>query len=465
LQPLVVRPTGDDRWQIVAGHRRQQAAIRAGVATVPCIARLDLADAPAHVLLAALGENLRRDDLTDLEEARGYQAVLDLGLSATRIARLTGSKPSRVKQALAVTASEAASTAMANLSLALDQAAAIAEFEDDPDTAAYLIEQAQRGEGSFRHALSAKRNAREDNARRQAAADALSAAGITVLADGYEDPDNWPDATAIDRLVDPGDPERKALDADTHSDCPGHAAVIDQWDPERAGYYCTDPDTHGHAPRWASDSGTKSEPTDAQREAAKAERREVIANNRAWRDAEPVRREWLRDLLNRKRPPTGCLEFVTAEIMGRPDRVGDGSDAMLAGLLGVDSGGTWGRSVGDKLVAQATKSRLPLVLLAQVAADRETGMDVQTWRQHDPADEARWLRFLVSVGYTLSDIEQAVIDKVFPPADTDDTAGTDTDDADDEDPVTDSRPELTVIAGDADQGAGPENTTGDNDTA
>ena len=70
-----------------------------------------------------------------------------------------------------------------------------------------------------------------------------------------------------------------------------------------------------------------------------------------------------------------------------------------------------GRTAGPALEAKASDARLPLVLLAQVAAAREQSMDVHTWRQSTATAEARWLTFLAGTGYPLSAIEQTVIDK------------------------------------------------------
>jgi hypothetical protein len=53
----------------------------------------------------------------------------------------------------------------------------------------------------------------------------------------------------------------------------------------------------------------------------------------------------------------------------------------------------------------------------------ETSMDVHTWRQHRAEAEARWLKFLASTGYQLADIEQQVIDNVYPPDAPDDHQG------------------------------------------
>lgn len=96
--------------------------------------------------------------------------------------------------------------------------------------------------------------------------------------------------------------------------------------------------------------------------------------------------------------------------------------------MGVKSpAGTYGREVGIDQVAKSTEAALPLVLFAQIAADRERHMDASTqpgrmtWRAHRAA-EARYLVQLRDLGYTLSKVEQLVVSTVFPP-DAADAAG------------------------------------------
>jgi ParB family chromosome partitioning protein len=74
LQPLVVRPLGNNEYEIVAGERRWRAAQRAGVHEVPVLIR-ELTDGEA--LEIALIENIQRADLNALEEARAYQQLID----------------------------------------------------------------------------------------------------------------------------------------------------------------------------------------------------------------------------------------------------------------------------------------------------------------------------------------------------------------------------------------------------
>mgnify|MGYP001799255157 CR=1 FL=1 len=68
-----------------------------------------------------------------------------------------------------------------------------------------------------------------------------------------------------------------------------------------------------------------------------------------------------------------------------------------------------GRDVGATLGESATDARLPLVLLAQVAARYEKTMGTHAWRHRHP-DVARYLTWLASTGYTVAPIEQHVID-------------------------------------------------------
>ena len=75
LQPVVVRPVGEGAtYQIVAGERRWRAAQRAGLHTIPVLVR-ELSD--KEVLEIAIIENVQRADLNPVEEAMGYQQLID----------------------------------------------------------------------------------------------------------------------------------------------------------------------------------------------------------------------------------------------------------------------------------------------------------------------------------------------------------------------------------------------------
>ena len=74
LQPVVVRPRGEGGYELIAGERRWRAAREAGVPTLPAVVRQ--AD-DRDTLLLGLVENVAREDLSPIEEARAYASLLD----------------------------------------------------------------------------------------------------------------------------------------------------------------------------------------------------------------------------------------------------------------------------------------------------------------------------------------------------------------------------------------------------
>ena len=98
LQPIVVRPLFDGGYQIVAGERRWRAARMAGVADIPAMVR-ELSD--GEVMELALIENLQREDLTPLEEALGYQTLIETyGMTQDEVSKTVGKSRPAVTNAL-----------------------------------------------------------------------------------------------------------------------------------------------------------------------------------------------------------------------------------------------------------------------------------------------------------------------------------------------------------------------------
>jgi ParB family chromosome partitioning protein len=98
LQPILIRPLGEDEYELVAGERRWRAAKRAGLQTIPALVR-DVAD--SRPLEHALVENLQREDLNALEEAGAYQQLIeDFGLTHDEVAQRVGRSRSAVSNAL-----------------------------------------------------------------------------------------------------------------------------------------------------------------------------------------------------------------------------------------------------------------------------------------------------------------------------------------------------------------------------
>jgi ParB family chromosome partitioning protein len=88
LQPVLVRPLAGGRYELIAGERRWRAAGLAGLEQIPAIVRHD--DDAASLELAVI-ENMAREDLNPVEEARACAALVeDLGLSKEELARRVG---------------------------------------------------------------------------------------------------------------------------------------------------------------------------------------------------------------------------------------------------------------------------------------------------------------------------------------------------------------------------------------
>jgi ParB family chromosome partitioning protein len=146
LQPVLVRPTTGGRYELIAGERRWRAAQLAGLEEVPGVVRPHV-DAASIEL--ALVENMAREDLNPIDEARACSALVEeLGLTREEVGRRVGR--SRV--------------AVSNLTRLLDL----------PDEAIALIERGDLSEGHGRALLLAPDHADRRDLARAAAAEGWS---------------------------------------------------------------------------------------------------------------------------------------------------------------------------------------------------------------------------------------------------------------------------------------------------
>ncbi|MEY2453535.1 MAG: ParB family transcriptional regulator, chromosome partitioning protein [Acidimicrobiaceae bacterium] len=98
LQPVLVRPSADDKYELIAGERRWRAAKRAGLPSLPAIVR-EVDDTTS--LEQALVENLHRADLNALEEAAAYQQLIeDFHLTHDQVAARVGKSRAAVSNTL-----------------------------------------------------------------------------------------------------------------------------------------------------------------------------------------------------------------------------------------------------------------------------------------------------------------------------------------------------------------------------
>ena len=170
VQPLLVRPLADGGYELIAGERRGRAARQAGLARVPAIVR---DSGEAERMQTALIENMVREDLNPVDEARACAALVeDLGLSKEQLARRVGrSRP-----------------AVSNLIRLLDL----------PDEALELLESGELSEGHGRAILTVRGNDARRRLAREAAAKGWSVRETERKAKGVGRPRRRPL-----RLVDP----------------------------------------------------------------------------------------------------------------------------------------------------------------------------------------------------------------------------------------------------------------------
>jgi ParB family chromosome partitioning protein len=183
-------------------------------------------------------------------------------------------------------------------------------------------------------------------------------------------------------------------------------------------WICADPHAHGHKGHYPTrQAGQAAQPdgdagdqasaaADAAAKRARAERRLVIENNRAWRSAETVRRTWLAGLLARKAPPAGALRFILTEIAAAHwtlcSSLGQGHQ-LAAQLLGLD-----GKHAITDALAAAADGRAQVITLALILGAYEEHTSTDTWRTPKDSDR-HYLTALTGWGYQPSDIENHVI--------------------------------------------------------
>jgi ParB family chromosome partitioning protein len=442
LVPIVAVKTTDG-LRVRMGHRRTVAAVEAGRTSVPVVVTDDEVEGDAgeiERLLTQHAENHHRAGLTVADDANVAKQLSLLGMSVASIAKRTGTKKAHVETALSVAASELASKATERYDLTLDQAAVVAEFEDDTEVVTALV--ASIASGRFDHVAQRARNDRAEAEAKAPAIAALAEVNVPVVARPH-----WQsDAKSLDGLVTK---DREDITVESHAKCPGHAAylrqeqvyvdadgtplptnqwgdvqfdddvdeeeadkrldaatVLDQWVPE---YVCTDWKANGHSDRHERETGKvkPEDKTDAEREADKKARALVIENNKAWKAAREVRGAWLKTFLTRKTPPATAGPFLAVALTRDADISADVKGNSVAAEWFGATTANYGRSSDLVKVAEGANDKRAIVIaLGTVLGGYEARATDGAWRENgDHSSTGRYLRFLATNGYVLSDVE------------------------------------------------------------
>ena len=217
LEPLLVTPVAgeQDRYTIVAGHRRHAAATRAGLDTLPCIVR-DMTDAERIEVM--LVENLQRSDgIPVLAEAAGYfRLVGEHGYTVRRLAKQVGRSERHVRSRLALLElPPVAQEAMDRNEISVGQAEDLLAAKDRPEIVEAILAEPDWYRRDMGRAVSDALRRADHEDRRAALIAELTVNGTRVLDSQGQRPRSYVRLSDID------------LDESAHEDEPCHAAVVD----------------------------------------------------------------------------------------------------------------------------------------------------------------------------------------------------------------------------------------------
>ncbi len=413
--PLLVTASADGGWLVIEGHRRLAAALRAGLAELPCDTDPGRAgdEAGQYLDMLLANSDSYRANYRQAEEAAALFAAHEAGASRTRLRKATGRTAAQIRTALnagALPAGTRARAAEACREVTLEELALLAEFDGDQDATGQLVQCLEHGY-PLEHAAEKIRRDRAEAAQHARIRADLEAAGIQVTGD-------LPDGAAwLASLLHDG----QDLTPESHLACPGRGAAFMSWNLLEPCHYCTSPADHGHASRRDSLSviggsggtaaaGTQNQPPDQ-------DRRLVVAGNKAWKAAAEVRHRWLAgSLFPRRSLHRETQEFIAEQLLTMPGHLHSGlatarHKPLFAQLTGHDAS-QWATDC-----ITATTGRLTVMTLAPLVTAYEHVMTDGIWRtdRYSPcprADAGGYLTFLASLGYPLSDIEQAIADGI-----------------------------------------------------
>jgi ParB/RepB/Spo0J family partition protein len=457
LEPVLLVPgepaeDGSERFMLVAGHRRHAACVAARHDPVESIIRRDL-DSEGAQVIAMLTENGPRDDLTPIEEARGYQLALSLnGLTPAKLAKRLGKPRATVAGRVALTRlPEQVQDKVHNRQITLLEADALVEFAGDTGVLNDLL--GQVGTSNFGYQVERERRRREQRAKVSELRRQLEETGVRVI-----DPPAKFDWASVEKpvalFVDPsaptradGSPERFTAAAHAAA-CSLHAVFVDP-NEIKAVYVCTNPEEAKHdrglrvytAPlNPPAPNGTAAPivPTAEQIQAAEeAERTEQQRRAEAQR-AEAERREGL-EVAGRLRAAflTNTVQrsgkahlaavlklFITDHFLAWLDDANLEDVEELAGLIDAkltpDSGDGDGtvedrmaevtRDLQGALDSRRSPEALAGALLAISAQDREFALrEGFGWGDQRCR---RYMEFLIAQGYEPTELEQELLSDV-----------------------------------------------------
>lgn len=381
------------------GNRRLRGSQLAGLTTLWCRIKPELANDRRAMLLGQLTTSHQHEPLSEGATANALFQLDGMGVSRDQLRRASGWKNEQVDAAIkAGSVSEDTRAAFSDIRHrppTMQEAAALAEVEDDPDAKNESLGLIRTGHTAHSAVRLVKLRRREAAIMAQLTAE-LQAAGVPVTED-------MPDgAVRVWRLVDSNG---EGMTDEAHATCPGHGAYF----PSKTSpsFYCTVPAQHGYV-------------VPPQRvEPPRLPTKQIREGNTAWRSSGELRQEWLKQRLNSRTDPGQVVLRAVARLLAieMPDPLAD----KFGSIHSVHRQNFYTDMVGNpqlKQVATAPTARLSWMLFARVAATMEhwltqTSYSDYLWRPDRSTEGERkivadWFALCEELGHTLTPIERTL---------------------------------------------------------
>ncbi len=407
-----------EHYQVVEGNRRVAGAVKADLTEVRALV-IDPPEAENARIVDQVVENLQREALTPLEEATAYRELALFGMSAMEIAGKTNSKMGAVGDALKVTKSTAATTALSSYQITVDDALVFAEFDHDQEAIATLTTTVAERPEQLAHTAARLREARDDAAARQKLLDDLNLDDAVTHLQEYP---QWP-WVSLDNVFTDAEKTTHPTHDQVQADHLGirvlkyHVGYDDAGRSKyelKATFAINNPESLGYSirdyvkPGKAKGAGL----TDEQR----AQRKQARENTKAWGPATNTRIAWVKKLLERRSLPQDApalaalwvSQMTTATSTDRAARIAHD----LLGLKQPKAGYYSERSAElTKYVLESANQGVH-VLIAVTAGSIEACLDEKKgWEGDQRGLLPLYLKQLSAWGYTLSDIEESIVQK------------------------------------------------------
>jgi ParB family chromosome partitioning protein len=406
MEPVIAHRKEDGTVHVLMGQRRTRAAVEAARPLIPVM----IIDSPeeADRIVTQVVENIQRAELTEADEADAYHQLSLIGVSAASIAKKTGRTKTTVEGALKARASGAGAAALSK-GYTIEEALIMAEFEGDEDATEELESVIMDEPDQLLHVAQLLRDRRESAAALAALSEELEAQGKAIV----EDAGHYAD----DRNLYLSAANRADGEPATDEDANAYIISTDYRGQHKAKPVITGWKELGFTPRYERYDGGSHAQKGPMTEEQKAERKTLIANNKAMESATKVRREFVKTLLARKQAPKGWQYFTVHAITHHAETASGYEGKVAAEMVGakVEESNAWAWNPLWEHVAKTT-ARPEFSLIALVCAGYEKTIAKDSWRS--PSQTHRdYLNQLVTWGYTPSEVEQIILDSAKPAED------------------------------------------------